>query len=126
MDAIAAVQRRSPRFLISEHPGVRVTGPIAPANWLQTGAIYLCRTPRTIQDVDGLSKYPDRPDPRWAGIVCFRGTADPRQAYVPWLAEGGDHCLHYGAFAVYGDPEVLDEVRVILAAAGFPPPRHRR
>jgi hypothetical protein len=111
LDAVAAVQRRSPRFLISE--------PVPPANLVRTGALYLCRTPRTAQDVDGLSKHPSRPDPRWAGVVCFKGTADPDQLDVPWVSDGGDRCLDYGTFAVFGDPEMLREVRAILAAEGF-------
>ncbi len=115
LDAVAAMQRRSPRFLVSECT--------PPANWVQTGSLYLCRTPRTAEDVQDLSKDPNRPDPRWAGVVCFKGTADPHQVYVPWVAEGGDRCLDYGAFAVFGDPEVLCEVRAILAAEGFQPAR---
>src|SRR5262245_45534029 len=116
LDAVAAVQRRSPRFLVSEpRPG---------ANWARAGALYLCRTPRTAADVDGLGKQPGRPDPRWAGVVCFHGTVDPHRLHHPWLAEGGERCLHYGRFAVFGDPEELREVRAILAAEGFPPPRH--
>ena len=73
--------------------------------------------------MDGLSKHPGRPDPRWAGVVCFKGTADRHPAYVPWVAEGGDRCLDYGRFAVFGDPDMLREVRATLAAEGFPPPR---
>ena len=75
----------------------------------------------TAEDVDGLSKYPWRPDPRWEGAVCFKGTADPRQIYVPWAWEGGDLCLDYGDFVVFGDPELLREVRAILDAEGFQP-----
>jgi hypothetical protein len=117
LDAVMAVQRRSPRFLISE--------PTPPANWVQTGALYLCRKPRTAADLDGLSQHPCRPDPRWAGVVCFRGTADPHQLDVPWVSAGGDGCLHYGAFAVFGDPEVLQDMRAILAAEGFQLARDR-
>jgi hypothetical protein len=111
LDAVAAVQRRAPRFLVSE--------PLPTANWGQSGALYLCRTPRTAQEVDGLSKHPGRPDPRWAGVVCFKATANPNQFYVPWVADGGDRCLDYGAFAVFGDTELLQEMRAILAAEGF-------
>jgi hypothetical protein len=113
MDAVAAVQRRSPWFLVSQpHP---------PANWVRRGAIYLCRTPRTAIEMDALSKYPWRPDPRWSGVVCFKGTVDPLRYYDGWLSEGGDHCLNYGVFAVFGDPEAVEEMQAILAAEGFQP-----
>jgi hypothetical protein len=111
LDAVVAVQRRSPRFLVTE--------PTPPANWVQTGALYLCRAPRSAADVDGLGKQPSHLDPRWAGVICFKGTADPRQFDVPWVSGGGDRCLHYPDFAVFGDPELLQEVRAILAAEGF-------
>jgi len=115
LDAVAAVQRRSPRFLVSE--------PRPPATWARAGALYLCRTPKTAEDLDALSKYPGRADARWAGVVCFQGTDHPRQSdlYLPGDSEGGDRCLHYGAFAVFGDPELLQEVQAILAAEGFRP-----
>src|SRR5262245_29817429 len=92
LDAVAAVQRRSPRFLVSE--------PVPPANWARGGALYLCRRPRAAHEVDGLGKHPWHPDPRWAGVVCFKGTTDPNQRYDPWVADGGDGRLHYGTFAV--------------------------
>jgi hypothetical protein len=117
MDAVAAVQRRSPRFLISE--------PNPAGNWVQIGAVYLCRAPRTAADVDGLIKDRWGHDPHWTGVICFQGTADPNQVAGPWAAEGGDCCLDYGAFAVFGDPEMLQEVQRILAAAGFQPTRDR-
>jgi hypothetical protein len=116
LDAVAAVQRRSPQFLVSE-PMPRA--PMPRANWVQSGTLYLCRTPRTPEELDGLSKFPSRPHPRWAGVVCFRGTAEPGQVYIPWVSEGGDRCLDYGDFAVFGDPEMLQEVGAILAAEGF-------
>ena len=115
LDAVAAVQRRAPRFLISE--------PRPPANWAQAGTLYLCTTARTAADVDSLSKYPRRPDARWVGVVCFRATTDPRQIYFPGVAGDGHRCLDYGTFAVFGDPELLNEVQTILAAEGFPPAR---
>jgi hypothetical protein len=111
LDAVAAVQRRSPRFLVSE--------PMPTANWVRSGTLYLCRTARTAVEVDGLSKHPQLPDPNWAGVVCFKGTADPSQFDIPWVSEGGDRCLKYGVFAIFGDPEVLQEVRAILEAEGF-------
>jgi hypothetical protein len=113
LDAVAAVQRRSPRFLITE--------PVPPPNWVRGGALYLCRKPKTADDVDGLGRHPGRPDPRWAGVVCFKGTADPKQVYVPWVADGGDCRLQYGHFAVFGDPDLLQEVRAALAAEGLHP-----
>lgn len=112
LDAVAAVQWRSPRFLVSE--------PAPPGNWVRTGTFYLCRTARTAEELDGMSRYPRRAGPRWAGVVCFKGTAAPGH-YVPWVAEEADHCLRYGAFAVFGDPEELREVGAILAAEGFRP-----
>lgn len=111
LDAIAAVQRRSPYFLVSE--------PMPPANWARTGAVYLCRSPRTAADLDLLNTVPRLPDDRWTGVVCFRGTAEPRQVYVRWASEGSDRCLDYGTFAVFGDPDLLEEVQPLLADAGF-------
>jgi hypothetical protein len=113
LDAVAAVQRRSPRFLVSE--------PVPRANWARGGALYLCRTPRTAAEVDDLGKQPSRPDPSWAGVVCFKGTGDPHELDFPWVSEGGDRCLLYPEFAVFGDPEMLNEVRAILSAEGFQP-----
>jgi hypothetical protein len=69
--------------------------------------------------LDSLNKYPRHPDPRWAGVVCFRGTADPRLHCFPAAAGDSHHCLDYGAFVVFGDPELLEEVQAILAAEGF-------
>jgi len=117
LDAVAIVQRRSPRFLVSE--------PMPSGNWTLAGALYLCRTPRTAADVDGLSKHPSRPDPQWAGVVCFHGTADPNRIAIPWVSDGGDRCLRYGRFAVFGDPELLAEVRAALAAEGIHPVEHQ-
>src|SRR5262245_27285566 len=111
LDAVAAVQRRSPRFLVSE--------PRPRANWAQGGALYLCRSRRAVEDVDGLGKQPGQHDPGWAGVVCFKGTTDPNLIYHPWVMDGGDRCLRYRTFAVFGDPELLREVRLILAAEGF-------
>ena len=116
LDAVAAIQRHSPRFLISEPPVP------APASWARTGpAIYLCSTLRAAEEVDSLSKHPGKPDPRWGGIVCFRATLDEHAYYHPWVSEGGDRCLHFGTFAVYGDREALQEVRAILVSEGFKP-----
>jgi hypothetical protein len=113
LDAAAAVQRRAPLFLISE--------PLPHAGWAKGGALYLCRTAKTADDVEKLGKRPPGQGPGWAGVVCFKGTADPDIGYVPGVSDGGDRCLAYGPFAVYGDPELLEEVRAILAAEGYRP-----
>jgi hypothetical protein len=115
LDAVAAVQRRSPRFLVSE--------PLPPADWAQFGTLYLSRKAMTAAEADGLNKYPRQPDGRWAGVVCFRATADPRHVGFPGVAGSGHRRLDYGVFAVFGDPELLEEVQTILAAEGFPPAR---
>jgi hypothetical protein len=117
LDAVAAVQRRAPRFLITE----RVPG----GNWLRAGALYLSHRPKTPEAMEELSIDPNRADPNWTGVVCFRGTADPNVYLLPWVESGGNRCIEYGDFAVYGDPDVLHEVRHILASEGFRPPRER-
>lgn len=53
LDAVAAVQRHSPRFLVSE--------PMPPANWTKSGALFLCRTSRTAEELDGLISIPHMP-----------------------------------------------------------------
>jgi hypothetical protein len=115
LDAVMAVQRQAPLFLISD--------PMPAANWARTGALYLCRTSRTVEEMEGLRRFPGRSDPRWDGVVCFKGTADLHQAYlyIPWVSEGGDHCIFYGTFAVFGDPKLLAKIRTILASKGFQP-----
>ena len=115
MDAVAAVQRRSPRFLVSE--------PIPETTWVRTGTVYLCRRPRTAHEADTLSKF-RLGDPRWAGVLCFQGTADP-SFHVTWQWADGETYLNYGTFVVGGDPGELDEVRAILASEGFPPAHSR-
>jgi len=111
LDAVAAVQRRAPRFLTSE--------PSPPARWAHVGALYLCRSPKNVAEIEALSKYPWHVDPAWSGVVCFQGTNDPNRRYLAWLADGGERCLLYGGFAVFGDPDMLEEMRAILAAEGF-------
>jgi hypothetical protein len=113
LDAVAAVQRHSPLFLISE--------PYPPGNWVKGGALYLCRSPKTAEELDVLSKHPWG-KVRWDGVVCFKGTANPNMRYVPWVSEGCG-CLPYGQFAVFGDPDLLEEVRGILIEAGYRPAR---
>lgn len=115
LDAVVAVQRRSPLFLIS--------GPYPGPRWPDSGHLYLCRSPQTVEDTERLVKYPrgcslGRP---WVGVVCIRGTADRDVVEHPWLTDGGDRCVRYGAFAVYGDPDLLRDVRAALDDAGFRP-----
>ena len=111
MHAVAAVQRHSPWFLISE--------PVPMANWARSGSIYLCRTSRTAAEMEDLPKDPRKADARWDGVLCFKGTVDPGRVQDPWVFEGGDRCLRYDVFAVFGDRDALAKVRVILAAEGF-------
>jgi hypothetical protein len=111
LDAVAAVQRRAPRFLISE--------PLPPARWAHIGAVYLCRNPKSVAEIEAMSKYPWDVDPSWTGVVCIQGTNDPNRRYLAWLSDGGDRCLNYGGFAVFGDPEMINEVSAILTAEGF-------
>src|SRR5262249_47221956 len=115
MDAVAAEQRGAPPFL--------VRGPPPPAHWGQGGAPSLGRRGKAAPEMETPSHDPRRPGARWAGVVCFKGTAAPRQHYGLWVVAGGDRCLDYGNFAVFGDPELLQEVRTILAAEGFQPVR---
>jgi hypothetical protein len=115
LDAVGAVQRRAPRFLVSE--------PRPTVNWVQSGCLYLCSTARAAQEVHGRSMCPGRLAPNGAGVACFKGAADPRQFCVPWLEAGGDRCLDHGDFTVFGDPELVQEARAILVAEGFQPAR---
>lgn len=108
LDAVAAVQRRSPRFLVSE--------PLPETTWARTGTVYLCRQPRTVQEAETLNKF-RLGDPRWAGVLCFQGAAD---LPITWPWADGDTFLNYGTFAVVGDPGELGEVRAILESEGFP------
>jgi hypothetical protein len=110
-DAVAAVQRHSPHFLIGEPPP-------PPKQGRRTVAVYLSRTPMTVADIERLRKGPDRGGRDWEGVACFKDTTDPAVGYIPWVTDGGECCLRFRTFAVYGDPAVLREVRAILAAAG--------
>jgi hypothetical protein len=111
LDAVAAVQRHSPKFLIS--------APNPRANWANSGALYLCRTHKTAIEVESLPKDPRLTDSAWKGVVCFIGTDDPNLYDHPWISEGGDRCLRFGRFAVFGDADMLQEVHEILVSAGF-------
>lgn len=114
LDAVTAVQRRSPRFLISEP----LPSSLWADNWALYGVVYLSRSPRTPDDVERISWIRDTDDPRWAGVVCFKGIRNPRDGYTP-RASDDDRCLKYGAFVVFGDAEMLQVVRDILAREGF-------
>lgn len=113
LDAVAVVQRNSPRFVVSD--------PIPGANWAKSGSLYLCRTPRTAEELDGLNKGVGGDDPRWEGILCFKGI-DNTTLYVPWVSEAGPDCVHYRSFAIWGDPAEVKEVQALLAAEGIEPP----
>ncbi len=115
LDAAAAVQRRAPLFLVSESE--------PSAGWVRQGSLYLCRSARGLAEIAALKHNPWRRGSRWAGIVCFRGTVDPSLAYDPWLSEADACCLHYGTFALYGDPNLVREIQSILALEGFHPGR---
>jgi hypothetical protein len=113
LDAVAAVQRRAPLFLVSEsEPSVR---------WVDQGSLYLCRSARGLAEIAELKHNPWRRDSRWTGIVCFRGTVEPNLLYDPWLSEATACCLRYGSFALYGDPNLMREIQSILALEGLHP-----
>ena len=114
LDAVTAVQRRSPRFLISEP----LPSSVWSDNWAQYGVVYLCRSPRTPEDVDRIGSVRDTNDARWEGIICFKGIRNPRDAHTPWRSDN-DRGLKYGGFVVFGDAGMLQEVRDILAREGF-------
>ncbi len=111
LDAIAAVQRHSPMFLVGERGAARPC-------WMRDGGIYMSRTTMTPVEAEGLPKDPSRGDARWRGVVFFKGCAD-RGRHLPLVESWGDRCLDYGDFAVYGDHALLEEMRPILARAGF-------
>jgi hypothetical protein len=112
LDAVAAVQRRAPMFVISDRAKPR-------AAWLREGGVYLSRTLKSHDDVEGLSKFPSRRDRRWAGVVYFKGCADRHEIPGPLVSLWPGECLDYGDFAVYGDRDLLREVEAILASEGF-------
>ena len=111
LDAVAAVQRRCPLFLVTECG--------CPPGWVTEGGIYLSRTRKTTDDVEDLVKDPHGYDDRWQGIVYFKACAHRDRVYLFIRSGAGDRLLDYGDFVVYGDPELLREVRPILASAGF-------
>jgi hypothetical protein len=112
LDAVAAVQRRTPMFVTTDRAMPRAT-------WLREGGIYLSRTLKSPDDVEGLSKFPSRRDRGWAGVVYFKGCGDRHEMPGPLVSLWPGECLDYGDFAVYGDRDLLQEVEAILASAGF-------
>jgi hypothetical protein len=111
LDAVAAVQRRSPLFLMTERG--------CPPSWVTEGGIFLSRTGKTTDDVEDLDKQPRGYDDRWRGVVYFKAYAHRGRVDLPLLSGPRERLLDYGDFAVYGDPELIQVVRSILASEGF-------
>jgi hypothetical protein len=111
LDAVSAVQRQAPLFLMTERG--------CPPSWVTDGGIYLSRTNKSADDVEDLVKPPQGFDDRWHGVVYFKACAHRDRADFPMLSGPRERILDYGDFAVYGDPELLQEVRPILESAGF-------
>jgi hypothetical protein len=111
LDAVAAVLRRYPLFLMPERG--------CPHSWVTQGGIYLSRTGRTADEVEDLVKDPCYHDDRWRGVVYLKAYADRDRVQLFFLSGAHDRLLDYGDFVVYGDPELIQEVRPILAAEGF-------
>jgi hypothetical protein len=111
LDAVAAVERRCSLHLIPERG--------RPLNWVTDSGFYLCRVGQTPEELDRLIKDPHQYSERWNGIVYFKACAR-RGAYCLSFVPGPeDKVLRYGGFAVYGDPELIQIVRSILADEGF-------
>jgi hypothetical protein len=111
--AVAAVQRRCPLYITAERGQAD--------NWVAEGGIYLSRTSRTAEDLDHLLKDSRSYDGHWDGTVYFKACGRHRERMLPFLPGPGDRALDYGDFGVYGDPDLLKEVRSILAEQGFLP-----
>jgi hypothetical protein len=111
LDAVAAVQRRCPLFLMPERG--------CPHSWVTKGGIYLSRSSKSSDDVEALLKDPRCYDNRWHGVVYFKAYAYRDRDVYPFLSGPPDRILDYGDFVVYGDPELIQEVRSILASEGF-------
>jgi hypothetical protein len=111
LDAVTAVQRRYPLFLMPERG--------CPPSWVTEGGIFLSRTGKTTDDVEDLDKQPCGYDSRWHGVVYFKACAHRDRVDLPLLSGPRERVLDYGDFAVYGDPELLQEVRPVLDSAGF-------
>jgi hypothetical protein len=111
LEAVAVVQRRIPLHLVSERG--------CPPSWVTEGGIYLSRTNKSTDDVENLIKEPVRYDRRWQGVVYFKNCGNRDRVAFPILTSPRERILDYGDFAVYGDPELLQEVRPLLEGAGF-------
>ena len=111
LDAVAAVQRRCPLFFIPERG--------RPDNWVLEGGFYLCRTSQTPEELDRLIKDPRCFNERWDGIVYFKACARRNPLSLPFVPGPDDKILDYGGFMVYGDAELIQTVRSILADEGF-------
>ena len=111
LDAVAAVQRRSPLYLVPERG--------RPSNWATDGGFYLSQTSQTPEELDRLVKDPRSYNERWHGIVYFKACAGRVPHFLSFLPGPEDKVLDYGGFAVYGDPEMVQTVRSILANEGF-------
>jgi hypothetical protein len=111
LDAVAAVQRRCPLFLMPQRG--------RPHCWVTDGGIYLSRTSKSQDELENLTTDPDGPDSCWHGVVYFKAWVHRDRVEYYFLSGPRDRVLDYGAFVVYGDPELIQEVRAILASEGF-------
>jgi hypothetical protein len=111
LDAVAAIQRHSPMHLLSERAAPRPC-------WLREGGVYMSRAPLTHEQAEDLPHGPGAGEVRWRGVVYFKGCAD-RDRHFPLVYVWQERCLDYGDFAVYGDRDLLGEVRLVLAREGF-------
>jgi len=117
LDAVAAVERRCSLHLIPERG--------RPHNWVTDSGFYLCRDSQDPVELDRLFKDPRQYDERWHGIVYFKACARRNPFFLSFLPAPEDKVLHYGSFAAYGDPELIQTVRSILADEGFEAARPR-
>jgi hypothetical protein len=112
LDAVAAVQRQMPMFLIGEKSPPR-------AAWLHEGGIYLSRARLSYEEVEGLPRDPRHRDGRWDGVVFFKARTVLPNGGLPLVDIWEGQCLDYGDFGVYGDPALLHQVQEILTREGF-------